>query len=140
MNKVLLGADVLLDLFLEREPHHDAALRLLTSLRRGPTRGFTSPVILANVNSILAKARGKTYSLDKLRSLRGMLNIAPIDQGMVDAALNSPHKDFEDSMQMQCALGNGIGTLITRNIEHYSKSRVRVTTPAEYLAALPAGK
>ena len=136
MTKVFLDTDVLLDVFLEREPHHSIALRLLTNLRRRGTGCFTSAVVLANMNYILAKAKGKEYSINKLRSLRRMVEVASIDEAMVDAAIAVPHRDFEDSLQFHCAHGNGIETLITRNAKHYPKGRVRVTSPVEYLGSL----
>ena len=135
MTKVFLDTDVLLDVFLEREPHHSIALRLLTNLRQSGTSCFTSAVVLANMNYILAKARGREYSVNKLRSLRRMVGVAPIDEAMVDAALAAPHRDFEDSLQLHCAHGNGIETLITRNAKHYPKGRARVTSPVEYLGS-----
>lgn len=140
MTKVFIDADVLLDLFLEREPHHSVALRLLTDLRRSDAHCFTSPVVLANMNYILAKAKGRDYALGKLRYLRQMVGIAPIDQQMVDGALAAPQRDFEDSIQMHCAIGNGIETLITRNARHYPKGRLRVTSPVEYLGSQAPGK
>jgi predicted nucleic acid-binding protein len=135
MTKVFIDTDVLLDVFLEREPHHSVALRLLTDLRRRGTRCLTSAVVLANMNYILAKARGREYSVNKLRSLRRMVGVAPIDEAMVDAALAAPHRDFEDSLQFHCANGSGIETLITRNAKHYPKGRLRVTSPVEYLGS-----
>ena len=135
MTKVFIDTDVLLDIFLEREPHHSVALRLLTDLRRRGTNCFTSAVVLANMNYILAKAKGREYSVNKLRSLRRMVGVAPIDETIVDAALASPHRDFEDSLQLHCANGNGIETLITRNAKHYPKGRLRITSPVEYLGS-----
>ena len=140
MTKVFLDTDVLLDVFLEREPHHSAALRLLTDLRRRGTSCFTSAVVLSNMNYILAKAKGREYSVNKLRSLRRMVGVASIDETMVDAALAAPHRDFEDSLQLHCAHGNGIETLITRNAKHYPKDRVRVTSPVEYIGSQGSAK
>ena len=135
MTKVFLDTDVLLDVFLEREPYHSVALRLLTDLRGKGTSCFTSAVVLANMNYILAKAKGREYSVNKLRSLRRMVGVASIDETMVDAALAAPHRDFEDSLQLQCAHVSGIETLITRNAKHYPKGRVRITSPVEYMGS-----
>jgi predicted nucleic acid-binding protein len=140
MTKVFLDADVLLDLFLDREPHHEVALRLLTDLKRTSVECFTSAVVLANMNYILGKAKGSAYSVDRLRSLRKIVGVAALDESMVDAALADPQKDFEDSIQLQCAKRNGIETLITRNVKHYPKGRLRVTSPLEYLSSKTSGK
>jgi len=140
MAKVFLDTDVLLDLFLEREPHHTASLQLLTELKRTAIRSYTSPVVLANMNYILTKAKGRDYSMRKLRSLRQMVGIVPIDQATVDAALASPQRDFEDSIQLHCAEASGIDALITRNVRDYPKGRLRVIDPMQYLSSVLHGK
>jgi predicted nucleic acid-binding protein len=140
MTRVFVDADVLLDVFLEREPHHSVALRLLTELRRTGARCFTSPVVLANMNYILTKAKSSEYSLGKLRLMRKIVGVAAIDEEMVDAALAAPLCDLEDSIQLHCAQGNGIETLITRNLRHYPKGPLRVVSPVEYLASKSHGK
>ena len=135
MAKVFLDGDVLLDVFLEREPHHTLALRLLSHLIQSKTSCCTSPVILANMNYLLTKVKGREYALGKLRGLRQIAGVAGIDQGIVDAALANPQKDFEDSLQLHCAIANGGETLITRNVRHFPKDRMKVTDPAQYLGS-----
>jgi predicted nucleic acid-binding protein len=134
MNKVFLDTDVLLDIFLEREPHHTTALRLLTVLRQKGTACYTSPLVLANMNYLLSKAKGRDYALGRLRSLRRMVDVAPIGQTTVDNALSTPHRDLEDSLQMYCALENGIQTLVTRNVKDYPKGKVLIVDPNQYLS------
>lgn len=135
MTKIFLDSDVLLDLFIEREPHHTIAQRLLTVLKRKGSQCYTSPIVLANVNYILAKAKGREYSIGKLRSLRALLNVLQIDERIVDAAVASPQTDFEDTLQLQCALANGTNTLITRNVRHYPKARIQIVDPMQYLSS-----
>jgi len=140
MSKVFLDTDVLLDLFLEREPHHTASLQLLTELKRTTVGCYTSPVVMANMSYILARAKGRDYSMKKLRSLRQMVGIVPIDQATVDAALASAQRDVEDSLQLHCAEASGIDTLITRNVRDYPKGRLRVIDPMQYLSSVLRGK
>ena len=140
MAKVFLDGDVLLDIFLEREPHHTLALRLLSHLVRSKTDCLTSPVVLANMNYLLAKAKGREYALGKLRGLRQMVRVAGIDEAIVDAALADPQKDLEDSMQLHCAIATGAETLMTRNVRHFPKDRIKVIDPAQHLGSQAATK
>jgi predicted nucleic acid-binding protein len=133
MGKVFLDADVVLDLYVERQPHHDLALRLFTQLKRSKTKCYTSALVLANVYYILAKIENRQYALTKIRQLRKLVSIAPIDESIVDAALLSPYKDLEDSIQFHCALKQAIDTLITRNIKDYPKQQLRAADPVQYL-------
>ena len=140
MNSIFVDTDVILDLFIRREPHHQEALRLFTHLKRSKTGCFTSPIVIANAYYILTKIRDKRYALDKMRKLRKLLSIAPIDATIIDSALGSSHKDFEDSIQYFCALRNGIKTIITRNTRDYPKAEITITNPGEYLSAVSMRK
>lgn len=133
MRSVLLDTDVILDLFIRREPHHGMALRLFSHLRRSKAKCVTSPVVVANLYYLLAKLRNKAYALERIRRLRRLVGVAAIDETAVDAALAAPGKDFEDSLQYQCALRNNIPTLITRNTSDFPKDRIAIVNPADYL-------
>jgi predicted nucleic acid-binding protein len=132
MNSVFVDTDVVLDLFLRREPHHGEALRLFSHLKRSNTRCFTSPIVMANAYYLLSKMKNKGYALDRIRRLRRLVSIASVNESTIDAALERPHKDFEDSIQYHCALSNGIKTLVTRNAKDFLKAEVDVANPTEY--------
>jgi len=140
MDKVFVDADVLLDLYVLQEPHHDNALRLFSLLKRSRTPCFTSAVVVANVYYLLAKVESRQYAVDRLRRLRKLVSIAPVGQSTVDGALSLPFKDFEDSLQFHCAAENGIGTLITRNTGDYPKTPLWIVDPSQYLGAASAGR
>ena len=133
MHKVFLDTDVILDLFIDREPHHKEALRLFSFIKRNNIQGCTSPVIIANTYYMLAKIKNKKYAIDKIQRLRGLLGIAPLDEVIIDYAIRTPYKDFEDSIQYYCALRSDIQFLITRNITDYPKAELNVVNPTEYM-------
>ena len=133
MRSVFVDTDVILDLFVRREPHHTVALKLFSHLRRSKAKCVTSAVVVANLYYLLAKLRNKRYALERIRRLRRLVGVAAIDEAAVDAALAAPHKDFEDTLQYQCAVRNDIPTLITRNTGDFPKDRITVVNPTDYL-------
>lgn len=136
MNSLLIDSDVVLDLFIKREPHHGVALRFFSYIKKAKQASFFSSIALSNAYYILAKIKGAKYALDKMRKLRKLVSIALVDQGVIDAALSSPHRDFEDSIQAQCAIRNDIRTLVTRNGRDYQKDYLNIVNPHEYLIAV----
>ena len=133
MDNVFVDTDVILDLFIHREPYHRTALRFFSFLKKNAIQGFSSPVSVANTYYILAKTRNKRYALDKTRRLMQLIRIATLDQQIIDAALGAPYKDFEDSIQYHCALAGGMRILITRNVSDYPKGQLKVLLPDEYM-------
>ena len=134
MTRVFVDADVILDAFLARKPFHEEALRFFSRLR-AEGGGFTSPLIMANVHYVLTRIQNKHYALGRVRALRKSLSIAPITEEMVDAAIAGVPKDFEDGLEYQCAIHNGMELLVTRNARHFPAGPLEVCSPAEYLAA-----
>jgi predicted nucleic acid-binding protein len=135
MNRVFVDADVILDLFVLREPFHLDSLRLFSQLKRTRTPAFTSPVVAANVHYILSRIRNPRYALEKLKRLRKLMSIAPVTEEIMDAAINSPHKDFEDSIQFQCAVTNKMSVIVTRNVRDFPRGTLRIAEPVEYLSS-----
>ena len=54
-------------------------------------------------------------------------------EALIDSAIGSPYRDFEDSIQYHCALAAGFDTLITRNTRDYPKGGLTIMTPRQYL-------
>ena len=133
MDSVFVDTDVILDLFIRREPHHEIALRFFSFLKKNATQGYTSPVSVANAYYILVKTRDRRYALDKTRRLVQLVRIATLDQQIIEAAIGTPYRDFEDSIQYHCALANGNSALITRNVSDCPKDQLKVLLPDEYI-------
>ena len=136
MRRILVDSDVILDLFLDREPHHSVALRFFSHLqvRNAFIRGYLSPVAIANVAYILTKARSQDYAVQKLGGIRRLLDVALVNQPIIDSAIREPHKDFEDSIQYFCAVENKLESVITRNAGDYLSEYIKIITPEEFLA------
>jgi hypothetical protein len=46
-------------------------------------------------------------------------------------------RDFEDNVQISCAMAGAVGAIVTRDPSDFAHSPVRVMSPAELLAVLP---
>jgi hypothetical protein len=57
----------------------------------------------------------------------------PIDEGIVDMALNSKFNDFEDGLQYFSSKEHNITTLITRNGKDYKEKDIVIQTAEEYI-------
>ncbi len=64
-----------------------------------------------------------------------------MDRTVVENALNSEFKDFEDSLQNFSAINNGsIDLILTRNLKDYKNSELGVFTPEIYLKSINASR
>ena len=63
-------------------------------------------------------------------------NVTPVDSVIIDKAIASEFKDFEDAMQYYSALREGADAIITRNIVDFTSAKIDVYEPQEFLDML----
>jgi predicted nucleic acid-binding protein len=134
MDKLYIDSDIILDLILEREPYFKCALELFTLIEEDKIKGFVSPLIFANLFYILRKAYSRLFALQVLQRLKTLLTIVPINEHIIEIALFSSFKDFEDAIQYYSALESRLTYLITRNKNDYKESGLIICSAGEYLA------
>src|SRR3990167_4287183 len=136
---VFVDNDVILDLLVERKDFAYCA-KVLENIEKGNLTGFTSPIIFTNTFFLISKAKNKDLAWNALRKLRLLFKITRINQNIVDQALASGFKDFEDALQYYSAIDSKVKYLITRNKSDYTGEEVIVVSPQEFLAILAKNK
>lgn len=133
MKKVFVDSDIILDLLAKRELNYIFAARLFTLIDQQKIIGFTSPIVFANLHYLLKKNTSNLSALKNLRKLKTLVNILPVDERVIEQALNSDFTDFEDAIQYFTAVNNGINVLLTRNKVDFKKSKIPIATAEEFL-------
>ena len=133
MDKIFVDSDIILDLIQERENYLDA-LQLFTLIEENKVKGYASPLIFANLFYILRKQESNKFALQVLIRLKALLHVLTVNEKIIELALSSGFKDFEDAVQYYSAMEANIDYLITRNKEDYNKSGIIICNAKEYLA------
>lgn len=132
MTKLFIDSDIILDLLLERDNYNSAA-RLMTEIEKKAYKGYTTPLVMANIHYIMTKYVGRKKSLKNLRKLRKIISILTIDEEIVDEALLSDTTDFEDAIQRIASEKNNVDFIITRNKGDFKNSNLVVLNAEEFL-------
>ncbi len=131
---VLLDTDVIVDFFFDRKPHSGYSAIILDRCERGLLKGFVTPVIMSNVYYLLRRTAKHENVIEKLKQFMTLVQILPMDRPVVEKALHSDFKDFEDALQNFSAINYGkIELIITRNVKDYRKSTLAVYTPEDFV-------
>lgn len=96
------------------------------------------PAIGANTDishQFLLRKHGPEGVRNLLSNLRQLVSVATSDEHIVDNAIVSQFKDFEDAMQYYTALHADAEVIITRNGKDFTASRIPVMNAAEYLSS-----
>jgi predicted nucleic acid-binding protein len=135
--KLFFDNDIILDVSIQRDEllKNDVsdAIKLINLVEADEYRGYTSTVIFTNTYYIQKKLKDHNTSIKFLKKLRLILTVLNVDDKIIQKALESGFNDFEDAVQYFTAVENKMDYIITRNIEDYKKSIIKVYTPSQYL-------
>ncbi len=139
MKNILIDTDVLLDFFFDRKPYSHYSTLILSLCERGLLNGYITPVIISNTYYILRRVAKHKKVIEKLKQLLTIIYVLKMDGLVVENALNSEFKDFEDALQNFAAINYGkIEVIVTRNVKDYKKSEIGVLTPESFVKLINA--
>ena len=140
MPKVFIDSDVLLDVLARRLPFYFDSAAILSLAERKSIEAFTTSIVIANIFYILRKIKTKVIAIERLRKLRIFISIIFVTENIIDKALVSNFKNFEDAIQYFASSDNELGFIITRNKADYKQRKITVCTPTEFLEIVNSQK
>lgn len=133
MKAIYIDTDILLDIFMERRPFYQPASQLLSLVDLKKIKGFTTPLVFANLFYILRKYKSKNTAIKTLNTLGKILDIAPLGKKSVEMALNSNFNDFENALQYYSAIQTKANYIVTRNKKDFKSSEIPVLSAEEFI-------
>lgn len=136
MMRVLIDANVILDVLLDRQPFVGDSKRVWEACDEGRFDGCIATFTIPTIYYICQKHAGAAAAADAVdRCLEGF-EIAALYRECILAARRMPGGDFEDNLQIACAITDFMQGIVTRNTRDFTNSPIHVYTPAEFLRVL----
>lgn len=133
MEKVFVDTDIVLDLLSERTPFYTHSAYLFSEADTGKTKIYVSSLSFSNLNYILSKQYSPDQARKKLLKFKTLVTVLAVTDKVVELALSSDFKDFEDGLQYFTAIENNLKTLLTRNLKDYKTAEITVMTAEQFL-------
>ena len=133
MEKVFVDTDIVLDLLSCREPFYSHSAHLFSEADKGKTKIYVSSLSFSNLNYILSRQYSADQTRKKLLKFKTLVTVLAVTDKVVDLALSSDFKDFEDGMQYFTAIENNLNILLTRNLKGYKTAEISIMTAAQFL-------
>ena len=132
--RVLIDTNIILDFLLQREPFFQDAELLFQAIDYGQVVGYATATTLTDIFYI---ARRHSRSIEQARqavseTLRAM-EICPVNRLVLESAFGSGLTDFEDAIQIACAVDRGLDAILTRDTQGFVNSSVPVLSVQEFL-------
>ena len=132
--KLFLDTNVVVDSVKFREPYVRAIVPIFQMGQLGIHQLVISDLTFANVAYLTKKGLSLFEWYNLLCELRSNVQIVPIGETSVDAALKLRSKDFEDALQYFSAKEADVDCIITRNKKDFNFSDIPVLDPIEFIA------
>jgi predicted nucleic acid-binding protein len=129
----LVDTNVVIDMLLDREDA-DAACAVFDGAERGDYYIHICALSFTTMFYSLRKILSREDRIDALTQLKEAMEVAAVDGNVIDMALKSGWKDFEDAVQNFSAVVNPqISAIITRNTKDFKDSCLEVVDSVEFL-------
>ena len=133
MERVFVDTDIILDVLSKREPFYEFAAHLFSKADKRELEIGVSSLSFSNLNYLLSKRFGETETRKILLRFKALVKVMTVDDKIIELALGSDFKDFEDAIQYYCAIENGFRTLLTRNLKDYKKANIPIMTAESFV-------
>jgi len=134
--KVLFDTNVILDVLLNREEFIQLSASLVNFVETKKIEGFLCATTLTTIDYLVTKTHNKKTSKFALKSLLSIFQVSQVNKSVLEFALNSNFKDFEDAVQYYSGKCAGINCVVTRNTKDYKKTKLPIYTPTELWSIL----
>ena len=129
----LVDTNVIIDMLVDRDDA-DAACAVMDGAERGEYFLYLCALSYTNIYYSLRKILSHEKRISCLSQLSELLSILPVDGRILQHALQSDWKDFEDAVQYFTAKSNPlISGIITRNIKDFRLSELEIVDSRAFL-------
>ena len=130
--RIFVDTNILLDVLLEREGYYYDALKIWANAENGNVEACIAAISLNNIHYVMRKLKSETTAMIAVKILLRIFKVIPVDADILGLAVDFNDKDFEDDIQLQCALKAKCSQLFTRNPNHYDHSAIAVVPPSSF--------
>lgn len=133
MDKLLVDTNIVIDLLSKRKLFYEEAQQLFTLSDYKKVKLYVSSLTIANAHYLLSREKSGEAAVKILIKFKILVSVLPMDDKILELALASNFKDFEDAIQYYTALGNHLDMIISRNKKDFKNSLLPVISAKEYL-------
>lgn len=136
MKSIFLDTNVIIDFLGEREPFYTSVAKVVTLADKKKIKLFISPISITTVHYILSKYESQASALEKIRKFKIISEISIVNEKVIEKAINSNFKDFEDAVQYFSAIESKCDFILTRNEKDFKNALIPIMNAETYLIGL----
>jgi predicted nucleic acid-binding protein len=136
---VLLDINVVLDVLLARQPWFADSSQVWDAHRNGQITAAVAAFAVPTVFYVLRRHADLSHAHDAVRICLATLEIVPVLRTTLELARSLAGSDYEDNLQLACAIEAHVDSIVTRDPTGYPGTTIPILTPADLLSRLAHG-
>lgn len=136
MIHALLDTNVILDALLERSPWETDAGAIMQADLDGQFVAYVTATSLTDIFYVTRRQAGRERAWELVQATLNQLSIISVGGDELEAAVMLQGNDFEDNLQIACAMSLQLDFIITRDSSGFTGSPMPVLTPQQLLSRL----
>jgi len=130
--RVLFDTNILLDALLAREPFVSDAAFLLEAVESKRLEGFISATTLTDIHYLVRRqTKSVETAMTAVTGLLALMNVCTVDRQVLAQAISLKLADFEDAVQVACAISTGVEAIATRDVSGFAGSPILILSPGD---------
>jgi predicted nucleic acid-binding protein len=135
--RVFFDTNILLDALLAREPFVANAAFLLDAVESGRIEGFMSATTITDVHYLIKRqTKSVETATAAVTQLLTLMEICAVNREVLEQAIVLNLVDFEDGVQVACAMESGLDAIVTRDLNGFTGSPIPVLSPDALKSAI----
>jgi predicted nucleic acid-binding protein len=134
--KTLVDITVLMDALNNDQETGNASSAILALAAKSRIQGFVCASAIDPLHTELARSQGADYARSTIQRICAILAVAPVDAGVIDAAIGLGWRNLDDALTFESARRMGLDYLVTFNGPDFDDPSVTVQAPEEFMQSL----
>ncbi len=137
--KPLLDMNVVLDVLLVRQPWFTDAERVWDAHRNRRIMAAIAAFVVPTIFYVVRRQTDLAHAHDAVQICLTTVEIIPVQRSTLELARSLIGNDFEDNLQLACAIEGQMDCIVTRDPRGFAGSPVTVLSPADLNTRLAQG-
>lgn len=134
--RILLDTNVVLDVLLDRQPFVVESREIWEASDQGLFDAHISSFAIPTIYFICERHASAASANAAVDRCLDAFEVCALYRECIQAARKMTGADFEDNLQIACAITDFLQGIVTRNPADFAASPIRVYSPAEFLAVV----
>ncbi len=136
MIHALLDTNVILDVLLDRTPWSTDAVTLWQAKLDGQFGACVTATSITDIFYITRRYAGLEKAWQAVHTSLDQLSVIPVGIDELRLATTLGGNDFEDNLQIACAINRQLDLIVTRNLAGFPHNSIPILTPQQMLLKL----